>query len=157
MRNASDVNIRSPSKKNDQCRSFSFCKPMNDLVQETRPVSMFNWFHYGLSNPLPTNFQGKRTSKSTGKSLVKENIYASEIDVHVPCSDQKDFLNDPNLMFDYLSSCKSSSKHSSVFHDFSRLFTRFGHHHQQQQQRQEEKCKRKSKLQKNNYLGCTLM
>lgn len=157
-KNPSVVHLRSHKKKDEQMRSFSFCKPMNDLVHETRPASMLNWFQSGLSNPLPATFQPNRMSNidqnTYGRSLVKENIYASEIDVHVPFPDEKHYFHDPHLMADYFSACKSSNKHASIFQEFSRLFSRSAHHHHQAA---DEKCPRKSKCQKTNYRRCSIM
>jgi hypothetical protein len=155
-KNPSVVHLRANKKKDEQMRSFSFCKPMNDLVHETRPASMLNWLQCGLSNQLPATFQPNRMSNidqnTYGRSLVKENIYASEIDVHVPFPDEKHYFHDPQLMADYFSACKSSNKHSSIFQEFSRLFSRSAHH-----QAVDEKCPRKSKFQKANYRRCSIM
>ena len=159
QKNPSVVHLRSHKKKDEQMRSFSFCKPMNDLVHETRPASMLNWFQSGLTNQLPATFQPNRMSNidqnTDGRSLVKENIYASEIDVHVPFPDEKHYFHDPHLMAEYFSACKSSSKHASIFQEFSRLFSRSAHHHQHQAA--DEKCPRKSKYQKTNYRRCSIM
>ncbi|CAF4989106.1 unnamed protein product, partial [Rotaria socialis] len=54
-----NVSLRE-TKKDEQMRSFSFCKPIHDIdneIRPTRPLSMFNWFHCGVTNPLPTTFQ----------------------------------------------------------------------------------------------------
>ena len=94
-----EVILRSP-KKEEQVRSFSFCKPMDDIVNESsqnRPMSMFNWYQLGLTNPYPVTFQpsakkSKLVENEHDTSLVKENIYASEVDVHIPLSNEKDYL-----------------------------------------------------------------
>lgn len=118
---------------------------------------MFNWIQYGLSNPLPPTFQSQLTFNPSeheyDKSLVKENIYASEVDVHLPLSNEKDYLNNHTLMKDYFSDYKEhSTTNSSIINDFSRLFTRSGHH------KNEEKSKLKTKLHKNNHhLRCSIM
>ncbi|CAF3480534.1 unnamed protein product [Rotaria sp. Silwood1] len=157
----SDVNLRS-IKKDEQIRSFSFCKPISDIdneVRQTRPLSMFNWLHCGLTNPFPTTFQPIRITNNNNnnnneyeKSLVKENIYASDIDVHIPLPDDKDYLNNQTLMTDYLSDYKQTTNSSSIFSDLSRLFTRFGNN------KHEHKSKCKRKLHKNNNnLRCSIM
>jgi hypothetical protein len=145
-----EVNLRS-SKKDEHVRSFSFCKPMNDIVldsQQPRPLSMLNWLQCGLTNPPPPTFRSHKTLQTQEHpyegSLVKENIYASDIDVHIPLSNDKDYLPNPAAIKDYLSNCKPGAHHSSILNDFSRLFTRFGNH------KHEHKSKLKSKLQKNN-------
>ena len=100
---------------------------------------MFNWLHCGLTNPFP--------STSYDKSLVKENIYASDIDIHLPLSNDKDYLNDQMLLKDYL---KSSNNHSSILNDISRLFSRNNKH--------EQKLKFKRKVHKNNKNSrCSIM
>jgi hypothetical protein len=150
-----EVNLR-PGKKDEQMRSFSFCKPMNDIINEkhpTRPLSMFNWLQYGLTNPFPTTFQSNHNEIDYDKSLVKENIYASDIDVHIPLSNEKEYLNHQILMTDYFSDSKEhSTTNSSIFTDFSRLFRRSGNH------KHEEKSQFKTKLHKNNpNLRCSIM
>ncbi len=154
-----EVNLRS-NKKEDQIRSFSFCKPMNDIVNEThqtRPLSMLNWIQYGLTNPLPTTFQPNKIlynhENQYDASLVKENIYASEIDVHIPSSNDKDYLNNHIMIKDYLSEYKQTAHNSSILNDFSRIFTRFGSN------KQEHKSKLKTKLHKNNHnnVRCSIM
>ncbi|CAF1331922.1 unnamed protein product, partial [Adineta ricciae] len=146
-----EVNLRS-NKKDEHVRSFSFCKPISDIVydtQQTRPVSMLNWFQYGLTNPLPATFQPHKNLRfhdnQHDTSIVKENIYASDIDVHIPLSNEKDYLQNSTVMKDYIADCKHGSHHSSLFNDFSRLFTRFGN------PKHEQKSKMKSKLHKNNH------
>ncbi|CAF3782837.1 unnamed protein product [Adineta steineri] len=152
IKHISEVNLRS-NKKDEQVRSFSFCKPMNDIINETdqtRPVSMLNWLQYGLTNPLPTTFQPHKNHKNQyDNSLVKENIYASDIDVHIPLSNDKDYLNNQALLKDYLKECKNSSstQNNSILNDFSRLFTRFGNN------KHEHKSKLKTKLHKNNNIN----
>lgn len=158
MKKSSEVNLRCP-KKDEQMRSFSFCKPMNDILNETRatrPVSMFNWFQYGLSNPLPSNYSPSLhfgTHHENDKSLVKENIYASDIDVHLPLSNEKDYLNNQTSMTDYLSDYKTRCPNqTSMINDISRLFTRSTHH------KHEEKLKSKIKSSKNHHhLRCSIM
>ncbi|CAF3999878.1 unnamed protein product [Rotaria magnacalcarata] len=143
---------RRETKKDEQMRSFSFCKPIHDIDNEmrpTRPLSMFNWFHCGVTNPLPATFQPNKfktndVDNEYDKALVKENIYASDIDVHIPISNDKNFLNDQSMMTDYFSDCKQTTHSSSILSDFSRLFTRFGNH------KHEQKSKLKRKLHKNN-------
>lgn len=113
---------------------------------------MFNWLQYGLTNPLPTTFQPTRNENEYEKSIVKENIYASDIDIHLPLSNEKDYLNNQTLMTDYLSDYKQSTINNSILNDFSRLFTRFGNH------KHEQKTKLKRKLHKNNQnLRCSIM
>lgn len=151
MKKSADVNLRT-LKKEDQARSFSFCKPIHDIdreMRQTRPLSMFNWLNCGLSNPLPTTFQPNKTKNNEyeseyDKALVKENIYASDIDVHIPLSKDKEYLNNSSSMTDYLSDCKQPKNNSSILNDFSRLFTRFGNN------KHEQKSKSKRKLHKNN-------
>ena len=159
IKNQSEITLRS-TKKDDQIRSFSFCKPMTDIINETRParpLSMFNWLQCGLTNPLPSTFHPHlnlpTNENDYEKSMVKENIYASEIDVHLPLSHEKDYLNNHTSMTDYLSDYKEiSTTTSSMINDVSRLFTRSGH------QKQEEKSKLKSKFPKNNqHLRCSIM
>jgi hypothetical protein len=143
IKNLSQVHLRS-TKKPEQIRSFSFCKPINDIVSETnqtRPSSMFNWCHYGLTNPYPRTFKLNHSDHEYDKSIVKENIYASDIDVHIPISNETDYLSDYK---------QSSINNSSIFNDFSRLFTR----------KNERKSKLKTKLHKNNHhnnLRCSIM
>ena len=159
MKKPSEVNLRCP-KKEEQMRSFSFCKPINDILNETRPtrpVSMFNWFQYGLTNPLPSTFSPSLhldTHHENDKSLVKENIYASDIDVHLPLSNEKDYLNNQTSMTDYLSDYKTQyPNHTSMINDFSRLFTRSSDH------KHEVKSKPKIKSSKNHHhhLRCSIM
>jgi hypothetical protein len=154
-----EVNLR-PTKKDEQIRSFSFCKPINDILNETRPArpsSMFNWLQCGLTNPFPkscqSNFNLNNHEHEYDKSLVKENIYASDIDVHIPLSNEKDYLNNQTQMKDYLSDYKEqSTTNSSIINDFSRLFKRSTHH------KHEEKSKLKTKFHKNNHhLRCSIM
>jgi hypothetical protein len=146
-----EVNLRS-IKKSDQIRSFSFCKPINDIVYETRPLSMFSWLQCGLTNPFPTKFQSIENENDYDKSLVKENIYASDIDIHIPLSNEKTYFNNQILIKDYLSNYKQSKKNSSILNDCSRLFTRFGNN------KHEEKSQLKTKLSKNNQnLRCSIM
>jgi hypothetical protein len=95
---------------------------------------MFNYYHYGLTNPYPGTFETNKYDKC----LVKENIYASEIDVHIPLSNETDYLSDYK---------QPPINNSSIFNDFSRLFTR----------KNEQKSKLKSKLHKNNHLRCSIM
>lgn len=154
LKKQSEVNLR-PAKTDEHIRSFSFCKPIDDIITETnvpptRPLSMFNWLQYGLTNPFPTTFQPTRNENDYEKSLVKENIYASDIDLHLPLSNEKDYLNNQTLMTDYLSEYKQTSINSSLLNDFSRLFTR-NHKH-------EKKSKLKTKLHKNNqHVRCSIM
>jgi len=149
--------ILRPIKKDEQIRSFSFCKPINDIDNEIhpiRPLSMFNWLQCGLTNPFPTTFQQLRNDNEYDKSLVKENIYASDIDVHIPLANEKDYLNNQTLMTDYLSDYKTSTTttNCSILNDFSRIFTRFGNN------KHEQKSKLKTKLHKNNQnLRCSIM
>ncbi|CAF1146262.1 unnamed protein product [Rotaria sordida] len=156
IKKISDVNLRS-TKKDEQIRSFSFCKPINDIdndIRQTRPLSMFSWLHCGLTNPFPTTFQPNKITNNNNnnnnnneydKSLVKENIYASDIDVHIPLPDEKDYLNNQTIMTDYLSDYKpTTNNNSSILNDLSRLFTRFGNN------KHEHKSKLKRKLHKNN-------
>ena len=154
IKNNLEVTLR-PAKKEDKIRSFSFCKPINDILNETRPArptSMFNWLQCGLTNPFPKTCQSTH-EREHDKSLVKENIYASDIDVHIPLSNEKDYLNNQTQMKDYLSDYKEqSTTNSSIINDFSRLFTRSNHH------KHEEKRKLKGKFHKNNHhLRCSIM
>jgi hypothetical protein len=154
MKHNSAVHRRSTN--DEKIRSFSFCKPIHDIDDQVRPLSMFNWLQYGLSNPMPSTFQPSTHSTIDaiyhGKSLVKENIYASEIDVHLPYVDEKDYLSNSNPMIDYFSSDKCSSKQPSMFQDLSRLFSRLAH------QQRNEKIKRRNKLEKHtNNLRCSIM
>jgi hypothetical protein len=149
--------ILRPTKKDEQIRSYSFCKPINDIDNETRPtrpLSMFNWLQCGLTNPFPTTLQSIRNENEYDKSLVKENIYASDIDLHIPLSNEKDYLNNQTLMTDYyLSDYKPlTTTNCSILNDFSRIFTRFGNN------KHEQKNKLKTKLHKNNQnLRCSIM
>jgi len=147
-----EVNLR-PTKKDEQIRSFSFCKPINDIINETRPTrpsSMFSWLQYGLTNPLPTISQP--IENTYDKSLVKENIYASDIDIHLPLSNEKDYINNQILITDYLSDYKQTTTNCSILNNFSRLFTRIGSN------KHEQKSKLKTKLHKNNQnLRCSIM
>lgn len=150
------MNLRTNKSNEGELRSFSFCKPIHDLINESRPKSMFNCVQYGLTNPLPTVYSSNPTTSDDDdvckKSSVKENIYASEIDVHVPHSDEKDILYHPDYLNDYLSNYKATTKHSSILQDFSKFFSRLSHHEN------DEKLKRKCKYhQKSNYLRCSIM
>lgn len=160
MKTPSKVNLRS-TKNDEQIRSFSFCKPIDDILNETRPsrpLSMFNWLQYGLTNPLPSTFSPSLNfdhhhHHDNDKSLVKENIYASDIDVHLPLSNEKDYLNNQTSMTDYLSDYKEQcSNQSSTINDFSRLFTRSDH------RKHTEKNKSKIKsLKDHHHLRCSIM
>ncbi|CAF0764764.1 unnamed protein product [Didymodactylos carnosus] len=148
-------------------RSFSFCKPIADDVQQQqslqqqplqqplqqqplqqslqqqlqqmrkdkiRPVSMFNFLHCGLTNPLPVTFQPNRNQ-------VKDNIYSTEeqIDKCVMIKTDDDnrtinidsiilqnHLDNNHIMTDYFYSdfdIKPSTS-SSLFHDLSKVFHR---------------------------------
>ncbi|CAF3959957.1 unnamed protein product [Rotaria magnacalcarata] len=144
--------FRQLHRTSSQSTPLTFCKPIHDIDNEmrpTRPLSMFNWFHCGVTNPLPATFQPNKFKTNDidneyDKALVKENIYASDIDVHIPISNDKNFLNDQSMMTDYFSDCKQTTHSSSILSDFSRLFTRFGNH------KHEQKSKLKRKLHKNN-------
>ena len=160
IKNPPKVNLRS-TKKDEQIRSFSFCKPIDDILNEsrpTRPLSMFNWLQYGLTNPLPSTFSSSLNfdhHHDNDKSLVKENIYAADIDVHLPLSNEKDYLNNQTSMTDYLSDYKEQcSNQSSMINDFSRLFTRSDH------RKHTEKNKSKTKSSKDHHhhhLRCSIM
>ena len=154
MRGLLQPKPRPAPKKDEQLRSFSFCKPMDDIVHDKRPLSMLNYLQYGLTNPLPSTLRATNDDNNYHeKSLVKENIYASDVDVqHLPLFDAKDYLNDETMMTDYFSQYKPSRKNSSVFKDVSRLFSRFGAH-----RKHDDKSPLKSNLQKNNPLRCSIM
>jgi hypothetical protein len=147
IKSTTAVHLRTNKTKDDHVRSFSFCKPMSDMINETRPTSMFNPFHYGLSNQFQAN-----EASSNGKTLVKENIYASEIDVHLPLSDKNDYLDKPNVMNDYFISYKPNQKNPSILREMSRFFSRYVPHPQH-----DDKRKLKSKSTKHHHLRCSIM
>ena len=153
-----EVNLRS-TKNEDKLRSFSFCKPINDIDNEryqNRPLSMFNWLYCGLTNPFPSTYHSNSTRNQSehqyDKSLVKENIYASDIDVHVPLPNDKDYLNNQTIKKDYFSNNKQTKNNSSILTNFSCLFTRFGPN------KREKTSKLKTKLNNNNNnIRCSIM
>ncbi|CAF0907384.1 unnamed protein product [Didymodactylos carnosus] len=133
-------------KSEQQSRSFSFCNPIIDVQQrqqqirkdKIRPVSMFNFLHCGLTNPLPVTFQPNRNQ-------AKDNIYATEEQIDkciITQTDDNDGTQDINsailqnhldnnhLITDYFYSDFhiKSSRSSSLLHDISKVFYRRKQH-----------------------------
>jgi hypothetical protein len=112
---------------------------------------MLNWFHNGLTNhPLPTTFQPNRiinNQNEYGTASVKENIYTSDIDVHLPASiiDENDdhslqiHLDNQTIRTDDLYSDYETTNSSSILNDFSHLFTR-KHKHQNILNKKNQSC-----------------
>ncbi|CAF0951593.1 unnamed protein product [Adineta ricciae] len=119
----------------------------------SRPLSMFNWLHPTPPTPTFATFQPNRTfpvQHEHPPTVVKENIYTSDIDVYVPIStvDRMDnnslqmHLDNQTIRTDDFYTdfdMKAPAHSSSILNDFSHIFTR-KHKHQHAISKKQQRC-----------------
>ncbi len=140
-------------------RNFKFNQPISNirpLKRTSRSLSMLNWLHNNLTNPFPVTFQPNQIvdhSNAYGTTSIKENIYASHIDVYSPLStiDKIDDDDDHSLQThldnqtiltdDFYSDyqTKQTTNSSSILDDFSRLSIR-KHKHENKLHKKSQRC-----------------
>ena len=137
-------------------RNHNFSKLPETTYPEkrlSRPMSMFNWLHPTPPTPTFATFQPNRTfpvQHEHPPTVVKENIYTSDIDVYVPIStvDRMDsnslqmHLDNQTIRTDDFYAefdMKAPTHSSSILNDVSHIFAR-KHKHQHVISKKQQRC-----------------
>ena len=124
---------------------------------QPRPPSVFNWLQTGLTHSFPSTFQPNRVSSPShghAAANAKDNIYTSEVDVHlpVPSLDKTEenslevHLENQTIMTDYFYSdydgeqTTTATTNSSILNDVSRRLLTRKHEHKFRPNRKHSRC-----------------